>query len=192
MLACCQVIPCFGVHPWFAHLHSVQPVSHITEILQAKSEEDFGQLKPEVRDCIPSTTWEARMRSLLEAHPRAGVGEFGLDRAAVIPGTRCSCFECCWPSPCLLLLPSSQTLLQSLLDACIFNQPIIGLRAFWSHIQCRLFLGGGLRFQQLASSILRCAVLVVADPARSCFNSDFAPPALSCLFFPCSVSIFCV
>jgi len=39
----------------------------------------------------PSKTWEAKLLSLLQRHPKAVVGEFGLDRAAVIPGTKVRC-----------------------------------------------------------------------------------------------------
>lgn len=83
-----QVIPCFGVHPWFSHLHAVQPVSDIREILEAKSEAEFEKLSPELLATVPSVTWEAKLRELLEAYPKAVVGEFGIDRAAVIPGTK--------------------------------------------------------------------------------------------------------
>jgi Tat protein secretion system quality control protein TatD with DNase activity len=37
---------------------------------------------------IPRRDWEPRLRALLTKHPHAVVGELGLDRAAVIPGTR--------------------------------------------------------------------------------------------------------
>lgn len=39
-------------------------------------------------DIVPHDVWRARMRSLLSAHPKAIVGEVGVDRAAVIPGSK--------------------------------------------------------------------------------------------------------
>ena len=41
-------------------------------------------------DLQPSTSWESELLQLLHTYPRAVVGEFGLDRAAVIPGTKVS------------------------------------------------------------------------------------------------------
>ncbi|KAI8467797.1 MAG: hypothetical protein J3K34DRAFT_370036 [Monoraphidium minutum] len=39
-------------------------------------------------DIVPAAEWRSRLRSLLSAHPGSLVGEVGLDRAAVIPGSR--------------------------------------------------------------------------------------------------------
>ncbi|KIZ06047.1 TatD DNase family protein [Monoraphidium neglectum] len=37
---------------------------------------------------VPHASWHARLRGLLSAYPHALVGEIGIDRAAVIPGSR--------------------------------------------------------------------------------------------------------
>jgi Tat protein secretion system quality control protein TatD with DNase activity len=39
-------------------------------------------------DIVPHAAWAARLRALLAAHPAGLVGEVGVDRAAVIPGTK--------------------------------------------------------------------------------------------------------
>ncbi|KAG2493508.1 hypothetical protein HYH03_008324 [Edaphochlamys debaryana] len=159
-----KVIPCFGVHPWFAHLHALSdtqlsdpaalldsppngkdaPVNH-PQLLAAmsgsrsrssgssSSGSGSGGTSPRVQPppagtpaggdgapgpgpgpggagvggsgdegcgCGPSTSagargrvrapgeWLGELRRLLGEHPGALVGEFGLDRAAVVPGTR--------------------------------------------------------------------------------------------------------
>jgi len=176
-----QVIPCFGVHPWFAHTHALTPGTTLTDITERIGE---GQLRlastspspppssesvaapsqpPPGADRTPqearrgiylercslrsgsrskspvpprpgvepvsvrplassssaddprqgvykdeplpppapsstssssgsglSTLWLARLRELLVRHPGAWVGEFGLDRAALIRGSKVS------------------------------------------------------------------------------------------------------
>jgi Tat protein secretion system quality control protein TatD with DNase activity len=39
-------------------------------------------------DIVPHAAWRSRLRALLAAHPNALVGEVGVDRAAVIPGSK--------------------------------------------------------------------------------------------------------
>jgi len=90
-----KVIPCFGVHPWFAHLHatacnkdasgavSMAPVLDVPPKQDPEGVQWLLQLQP-------SQTWEHKLRQLLLQHPKAVVGEFGLDRAAVVPGTKAS------------------------------------------------------------------------------------------------------
>lgn len=39
-------------------------------------------------DMVPLAVWQARLQSLLQSHPAALVGEVGIDRSAVIPGTK--------------------------------------------------------------------------------------------------------
>lgn len=56
-------------------------------VLDVPVKQDLGQIQWLVNS-MPSTTWEPKLRDLLVAHPEAVVGEFGLDRAAVVPGTK--------------------------------------------------------------------------------------------------------
>jgi TatD DNase family protein len=128
------VIPCFGVHPWSAHLHAGEQLLDCEEgeeegsALQQEGPSsrssssaghnggaapDMGHSNGQLRVCdmpspmldippqqaqeekiqallnsTPDRTWLARLRRLLRQHPGACVGEFGLDRSAVIPGTK--------------------------------------------------------------------------------------------------------
>ncbi|EFJ49275.1 hypothetical protein VOLCADRAFT_90028 [Volvox carteri f. nagariensis] len=97
-----KVIPCFGVHPWFAHLHALDQAA------AAPADPSLPAPLPLLLDCpangkdhpsrhpdlmprlapLPPATWFPRLRALLERYPQAVVGEFGLDRVAVVPGTR--------------------------------------------------------------------------------------------------------
>ncbi len=80
-----QVIPCFGVHPWFAHQHALTPGATLQDVVTAgpdSGDQWASQLEPPA----PATSWMPRLRELLLSHPNALVGEFGLDRAAFIPG----------------------------------------------------------------------------------------------------------
>ncbi len=97
-----QVIPCFGVHPWQAHTHAMRAgtsgrdmidpprrgPSESTAAKTGSTTESAAALEAELLDSRPSIAWQQRLRELLEMHPDAWVGEFGLDRAAVIRGTK--------------------------------------------------------------------------------------------------------
>ncbi|GLC39209.1 hypothetical protein PLESTM_000864100 [Pleodorina starrii] len=89
-----KVIPCFGVHPWFAHRHALESdqVAHPASLMDTPPNgKDDPSRHPELMSGPPPTapeTWLPRLRGLLRAHPHSVVGEFGLDRAAVVPGTR--------------------------------------------------------------------------------------------------------
>jgi len=83
-----KVIPCFGIHPWFAHQHALQPGTRGADIIEVPERQEMTQQVQQLLDSCPSATWEDRLRALLQQYPEATVGEFGLDRAAVIPGTK--------------------------------------------------------------------------------------------------------
>ena len=84
-----KVIPCFGVHPWFAHRHGMRAPCTTADVVEAKEEAELQKLGERLGAQLP-TSWQARLRELLLQYPEAVVGEFGVDRAAVIPGTRAS------------------------------------------------------------------------------------------------------
>ncbi|GIM00902.1 hypothetical protein Vretimale_5797 [Volvox reticuliferus] len=89
-----KVIPCFGVHPWFAHRHALDLAATLdpSQLLDSPPNgKDHPSRHPDLLARlapIPPERWMPRLQSLLTAHPHAVVGEFGLDRAAVVPGTR--------------------------------------------------------------------------------------------------------
>ncbi|KAG2449891.1 hypothetical protein HYH02_005413 [Chlamydomonas schloesseri] len=95
-----KVIPCFGVHPWFAHRHALRPeqAAAPAALLDAPSNgRDSPDRHPQLLAALgpggdmavaAPEEWLPRLRELLARHPHALVGEFGLDRAAVVPGTR--------------------------------------------------------------------------------------------------------
>jgi len=67
-LASCRaatVWPAFGVHPWHA----------------------FRVAPPRADSTAAQPAWCTQLRRRLEAHPRAVVGEIGLDKVAKVPGT---------------------------------------------------------------------------------------------------------
>ncbi|CAB5196654.1 Metallo-dependent hydrolase [Rhizophagus irregularis] len=85
-----KVIPCFGFHPWFCHLLSLEnePESkvHYRTILK-----DIGPKDPsrsnyleEFIDSLPSPkpfdVWHNKLENLLETHPNSLLGEVGLDK----------------------------------------------------------------------------------------------------------------
>ncbi|PNW70377.1 hypothetical protein CHLRE_17g717200v5 [Chlamydomonas reinhardtii] len=95
-----KVIPCFGVHPWFAHRHALHPdqATQPAALLDAPAN---GRDSPDRHPALLAALgpggdlavaapeqWRPRLRELLLRHPHALVGEFGLDRAAVVPGSR--------------------------------------------------------------------------------------------------------
>jgi len=86
-----QAIECFGIHPWWSHLHGTRACPDKASLFEAKTPALLGQAAPvldALPDPVPRAVWEPELRELLSEHPRACVGEVGLDRAAVIPGTR--------------------------------------------------------------------------------------------------------
>eukprot|EP00854_Cymbomonas_tetramitiformis_P016523 gene16523-19618_t len=81
-----KVIPCFGVHPWFAHLHGFRNDGFVRDVLEIKADLELQNVG-DVADVSLSISWEATLRKLLEAYPSSIVGEIGIDKAAVVLGT---------------------------------------------------------------------------------------------------------
>ena len=71
-------------------MHSVGPEPQgMSSILDIPSKQDRGS--PELSRLLqlrPSHTWEAALRRQLTTCPHSCVGEFGVDRSSVIPGTK--------------------------------------------------------------------------------------------------------
>jgi TatD DNase family protein len=129
--ASCRVIPGFGIHPWWSHLHASAAGAAWPDLLEGRSADDVAEavgileraresqsatnkadtdaqaasssssnksdsgpaagaatLNKTTLDIVPHAEWRERLRALLAAHPRAIVGEVGIDRSAVIPGSR--------------------------------------------------------------------------------------------------------
>ncbi|CAI2185417.1 4322_t:CDS:2 [Funneliformis geosporum] len=86
-----KVIPCFGFHPWFCHLLSLEDEpseskDHYRTILK-----DIGPKVPsrsnyleEFINTLPSptsfNTWYSKLENLLKTHPNSLLGEVGLDK----------------------------------------------------------------------------------------------------------------
>lgn len=148
-----KIVPCFGIHPWWSHLHGSHQCpgtpgchaaysrlltegatapstqlhqQHANMIISTPDQVDCAHLRSQHRglhivakllphtsadkasmfegsekhlsaaadviarlpDPLPRERWEAELRDRLRADPRAVVGEVGVDRAAVLPGTR--------------------------------------------------------------------------------------------------------
>jgi hypothetical protein len=56
--------------------------------IDAGKDKSYQVLEKALLESRPSHGWHLRLRQLLETHPQAWVGEFGLDRAAIIPETK--------------------------------------------------------------------------------------------------------
>jgi len=71
------VVPCFGVHPWHAHLHALG--GEAEELLEGKSEADVATAAAALRErgdtALPMEDWEPELRRLLTLYPTAIVGE---------------------------------------------------------------------------------------------------------------------
>eukprot|EP00242_Pyramimonas_sp_CCMP2087_P006114 CAMPEP_0198198322 /NCGR_PEP_ID=MMETSP1445-20131203/1807_1 /TAXON_ID=36898 /ORGANISM="Pyramimonas sp., Strain CCMP2087" /LENGTH=329 /DNA_ID=CAMNT_0043867851 /DNA_START=457 /DNA_END=1446 /DNA_ORIENTATION=- len=84
-----KAIPCFGIHPWFSHLHALEGENtENAPLLESKSNDDVQAASVALKDRgdipIPASEWKPELRRLLLKHPYACVGEFGLDKAAVL------------------------------------------------------------------------------------------------------------
>lgn len=95
-----RILPAFGWHPWFSHHlyddtlppekatstpstdRSSGKVTHYKSVLTPSPDEPFIASLP---DPIPLSTYLPQLRSRLEAHPLALVGEVGLDKGFRLP-----------------------------------------------------------------------------------------------------------
>eukprot|EP00959_Pyramimonas_sp_CCMP1952_P465773 9488906-Pyramimonas_sp.AAC.1 len=81
-------VPCFGIHPWFSHLHALDESADFEPLLESKNCDDVQAAAAALRDRgdtpIPASDWLPELRRLLQKYPYACVGEFGLDKAAIL------------------------------------------------------------------------------------------------------------
>ncbi|GAA5892893.1 hypothetical protein JCM5296_006035 [Sporobolomyces johnsonii] len=92
-----DVVPCFGLHPWFCHPISLQPPEslpsksdHYTSLFPSPSSPtsphpSLDVVLPIFPDPVPLATFLSTLESDLVAHPTSMVGEIGLDKAFHIP-----------------------------------------------------------------------------------------------------------
>lgn len=85
-----KIIPAFGYHPWFVHLISSSlyddPKDHYRILFKGeKNQVELEELLPGLPDPIPLSMILATLRVNLERHPRAILGEVGLDRVFRLP-----------------------------------------------------------------------------------------------------------
>ncbi|RSL66462.1 hypothetical protein CEP53_003311 [Fusarium sp. AF-6] len=83
------IVPAFGWHPWFSHLlyndtpgSGSDKVAHYAAVLQPEPDAAFISSLP---DPTPISSFIKSTRSLLDSHPKALVGEIGLDKAFRLP-----------------------------------------------------------------------------------------------------------
>ena len=120
-----RAIPCFGIHPWWAHLHATRACPDRLHCFATRRGDRLGEgaisaVDPEtvralsLEDAVPRDVWEGGLRARLTRYPGAVVGELGLDRSAVLPGTR-------W----LTRLEHQMELVDTQLDiATTYNRPV--------------------------------------------------------------------
>ncbi|ORX87738.1 Metallo-dependent hydrolase [Basidiobolus meristosporus CBS 931.73] len=84
-----KVVPCFGIHPWYAHLYQSpnqreggSPTNHYKAVLTSKHQADVDSIAPCLPEPVSFQEWSRQLRRILLDHPRALVGEVGLDRSA--------------------------------------------------------------------------------------------------------------
>lgn len=85
------------MHPWFAHEHALAPGTRGKDVVELPAKQDSPHTDEQTRAVLDSeldAAWQGRLRELLLRYPRALVGEFGLDRAAVIRGTKVKQVDC--------------------------------------------------------------------------------------------------
>lgn len=88
-----KCIPSFGVHPWFSHFLMVQEENdieqHYKRILTSKDTNELEDMLKALNQ-LPTFTydvWYNNLRQHLLDHPKALVGEVGIDKAAkLLPG----------------------------------------------------------------------------------------------------------
>lgn len=87
-----KVVPAFGVHPWWAHLHASSEGGRVQDLLEGGNPEEYGKIEEDLshkgESIVGFNEWHSLLTGLLVHHPSAIVGEIGLDRAAVIKGTK--------------------------------------------------------------------------------------------------------
>ncbi|UZJ52065.1 hypothetical protein CBS101457_001385 [Exobasidium rhododendri] len=85
-----KVIPAFGYHPWFVHLISdqkyVDTKDHYRHLFKdEKAADQLEALLPGLPEPITLSNILSNLRSNLEKHPNALLGEVGIDRAFRLP-----------------------------------------------------------------------------------------------------------
>jgi hypothetical protein len=98
-------VPCFGVHPWHAHLHALG--GEAEELLEGKSQADVATAEAALCErgdvALPREHWEPELRRLLTFYPTAIVGECAGPRALRSPAS--PLHACMPPAPFPRLSP---------------------------------------------------------------------------------------
>ncbi|TPX39750.1 hypothetical protein SeMB42_g06271 [Synchytrium endobioticum] len=87
-----RVVPAFGFHPWHYHKLAstkvpVTPVQAAEDTLEPFVLEDAELATRLIQDQRDFEEWTTLLIGLLKKHPKAIVGEIGMDRAASLPNT---------------------------------------------------------------------------------------------------------
>ncbi|EPQ26760.1 uncharacterized protein PFL1_05739 [Pseudozyma flocculosa PF-1] len=93
-----KLLPCFGLHPWFAHTVSLAESppkdkrQHYLDLFagQKSAEDEVDEILADLPDPTTLSDLLRRVRQGLESHPTAILGEVGIDRAFRIPRKRWS------------------------------------------------------------------------------------------------------
>lgn len=89
-----KVIPGYGIHPWWSHLHASSVGHTFQDVIDASTTSELYQALEALSEQRPKQhvvsehDWRPRLIAALKANPCAIVGEIGIDKAAVIPGSR--------------------------------------------------------------------------------------------------------
>lgn len=75
------VVPCYGIHPWYAHKAGKRRRHHeiANTIASAFNDSDEGSIE------VDDSDWLVELEQLLSANPSSCVGEIGLDKVWVPP-----------------------------------------------------------------------------------------------------------
>ncbi|TPX37530.1 hypothetical protein SmJEL517_g00662 [Synchytrium microbalum] len=83
-----KVVPAFGFHPWkYNEIASTAEVMTPEQALEAFSPEDADLAAKLIENQRPLQEWTTILTEYLTSHPKAIMGEVGMDRAASLPNT---------------------------------------------------------------------------------------------------------
>lgn len=80
-----RLVPCFGLHPWFCHpislaQHLPSKQQHYADIFAEQPQELTHDLLQALPEPLPLSDFLQTLRTNLESHPNALLGEVGLDK----------------------------------------------------------------------------------------------------------------
>ncbi|KAI0033994.1 hypothetical protein K488DRAFT_77557 [Vararia minispora EC-137] len=172
-----KVIPAFGYHPWWAHHVSLvdPPPSRgehyrslflplfVSSTAPTDLEAAFTRLLPSLPDPRPLSDVLAELRSNLSAHPRAMLGEVGLDHSARVPFSPADTDGRKQLSPFSTPLAHQRALLEAQLELAVEMQRNVSMHSVKAPLPTRAVLDAmarkhGTRWRAISVDLHSCGV----------------------------------